>query len=77
MAKELCRDVVGRFVRLTREIQTGIFGGGRCQVGSRWRVVGTHRGRFSLEAVDDAGVTMVARTLRAVMRPYFEIETTN
>ena len=51
--RERCRDVVGALVRLACEIETR--GGSSYPVGSRWRVVSTHRGRFALEQVDAEG----------------------
>lgn len=49
MPRERCKDLVGRTVRLTREVERR--DGVRFRRGTRMRITGTYRGRYYLEMV--------------------------
>jgi hypothetical protein len=78
---ERCKDVVGKHVRLTREIVNGR--GEKFPPGSHWNVYGTHRGHFQLEAANEKGETLytpsraLVSAIRHVRRQDFQIEPNN
>lgn len=74
MTKELCRDLVGKSVRLKREIKTR--GGDVFPSGLMMVVYSTHRGRFTLDdpTKQSRGSGWVStRSVSKVERSDFEI----
>ena len=64
--KELCKDLVGKRVRLVRELKN--FGGEVFYVGTVMQVTSTHRGRYALQ-----DLVAERRNVRQVARYKFEV----
>jgi len=72
--KVLCRDMVGKRVRLLRAMRTR--GGTKFREGQLMDVVSTHRGRFELRTIRPSykpGSPTVRKGIRAVDASAFEV----